>query len=268
MKMVISIAQFDVATADPARNLDKTRNLMREAAEGGSDLVCFPEMWTTGFNWEKNAAMATEHETALERVGEWAREFGIWVNGTLLSVNGAGRPVNRSVLFDTGGKLVAIYDKLHLFSLMDEDVHMAPGANLTTAETPWGTVGLSVCYDLRFPELFRSYALKGVELQLCPSAFPHPRREHWRILTRARAIENQMYFIAVNQVGEEDFGANTRARYFGTSTIIDPWGETVLEADECEESLLTASIDLHRVAEVRAQMRVLGDRRPEVYELG
>ena len=267
MKIVISIAQIDVTTADVESNLEKTEVLISEAADRGSDMVCFPEMWTTGFDWEKNAALASKQEAAMERLSEWAGTFGVWVNGTLLSMNETSRPVNRSVLFDAEGKLVATYDKLHLFGLMGEDVHMAPGNRLTTAETPWGTVGLATCYDLRFPELFRSYALQGVVFQLCPSAFPHPRREHWRILTRARAIENQMYFIAVNQVGEEDFGVGVQARYFGTSTIIDPWGETVLEADERAEALLTATVDLQQVAKIREKMPVLEDRRPDVYEL-
>jgi predicted amidohydrolase len=128
-------------------------------------------------------------------------------------------------------------------------------------------VGLSVCYDIRFPELFRAYALKGARMVLSPMAFPYPRLQHWKILARARAIENQMYLIGTNQVGSEGFGPEGIVTYFGDSSIIDPWGETVVEASETEEMLLTATIDLSRADQLRSKMRVLADRRPDLYEL-
>jgi len=134
-------------------------------------------------------------------------------------------------------------------------------------DTPWGPVGLSICYDIRFPELFRTYALQGARMALSPIAFPHPRLDHWRILVRARAIENQMFLVGVNRVGSEDFGSDGTVTFFGNSVIIDPWGRTVVEAGETEETLLTASIDLQQAEEVRSRMRVLGDRRPELYRL-
>jgi len=145
---------------------------------------------------------------------------------------------------------------------------MAPGDELTVVETPWGRAGLAICYDIRFPELFRTYALKGVEIVFCPMAFPYPRLDHWKILVRARAIENQMFMVGINQVGSEDFGSDGIVTYFGDSVIIDPWGRTVIEAGETDEMLLTATICMDRVREIRANMTVLADRRPELYELG
>ena len=145
---------------------------------------------------------------------------------------------------------------------------MAAGRCLTVAEPPWGLTGLSVCYDIRFPELFRTYALKGARLVLSPMAFPYPRLDHWKILVRARAIENQLFMIGVNQVGSEDFGSDDKVTYFGNSVVIDPWGRTVVEASETDEMLLTATLDLGQADEVRSRMRVLRDRRPDLYELG
>jgi predicted amidohydrolase len=144
---------------------------------------------------------------------------------------------------------------------------MTPGDCLTIAETPWGRIGLSICYDLRFPELFRTYALHGARAVLSPSAFPYPRISHWKVLVRARAIENQMYVIGVNQVGSEDFGADGSVTYFGDSCIIDPWGDKVVEAGETSEELLTASIDLDEADEIRHRMTILSDRRPDLYDL-
>jgi predicted amidohydrolase len=134
--------------------------------------------------------------------------------------------------------------------------------------TPWGPAGLSICYDIRFPELFLSYALEGAKLVFSPAAFPHPKLHHWKALVRARAIENQMFMIAANQVGGEDLGADGTLTYVGNSAVIDPWGETVIEGPEDKEELLTGEIDISRVDEIRNKMKVFRDRRPDVYRLG
>ncbi len=267
MNLTVSIAQMKVAVSRPDENLEKTETFIAEAVKRGSDLICFPEMWTTGFDWNYLRQASAEHETYIERVAGLARRYGIWVNGSLPESTVTGKVANTSILFDPSGTRAGIYRKTHLFSLLHENDHLCAGNSLTTAETPWGTVGLSICYDIRFPEVFRSYALRGARMILSPIAFPHPRLEHWRILSRARAIENQMFLVGVNRVGGEDFGANVPVTYFGNSAVIDPWGRTVLEAGDTEEALLTAAIDLRQADEVRSRMRVLEDRRPEVYQL-
>jgi len=121
---------------------------------------------------------------------------------------------------------------------------------------------LSICYDLRFPELFRACSERGAEVQLLPAAFPHPRLEHWRVLVRARAIENQCYLISVNQCGTE--GSNAEVCYFGHSMVVDPWGEILFEADEAE-GLHCVELDLDRVAAVRKKMGALADRRKDLF---
>ncbi len=158
--------------------------------------------------------------------------------------------------------MTAWYDKAHLFSLVGEERHMASGRSRTLADTPWGPMGLAVCYDLRFPELFRRYAVDGAELIFLPSAFPEPRLAHWRTLIRARAIENQLFMVSCNQVGTKQLEHPTT--FFGNSCIIDPWGETVIEGGT-EEQLLTAEINLSKAREIRNYMRVLDDRRPDLY---
>ena len=267
MKLKVSVAQMDVATSDPAENLRKGEIRIAEAAERESDLICFPEMWTTGFNWKKNELIATKQDEIIGRIAEMAKRYNIWINGSMLALNDQGRVANTSILFDSGGKIAGIYRKTHLFSLLNEDKHMAAGDSLCTVDTPWGLVGLSICYDLRFPELFRTYALQGVKMVLSPMAFPYPRLAHWKVLIRARAIENQMFMVGTNQVGSENFEKEGTQTYFGDSAIIDPWGETVLEASETEEELLTASIDMQKVDEIRNKMQVLKDRRPDLYQL-
>ena len=267
MSLTLSIAQIEVVRSQPEANLRKAELLVAEAARRKSDIICFPEMWTTGFDWAGNERMAAEHEKVIERVAAMARDHKIWINGSMLALNEEGKVSNTSILFNAGGERVGVYRKTHLFSFSHEDKHMAPGQSLTVVDTPWGRAGFSICYDLRFPELFRTYALKGAQMVFSPSAFPYPRLEHWKILLRARAIEDQLFVIAVNQVGSEDFGPHGVVTYFGDSVIIDPWGRTVVEADETMEMLLTATIDIDQVNEVRSRMNVLGDRRPELYEL-
>ena len=266
-KLTIALAQFRVACRRPEENLAKAEILIAAAARQGSDLICFPEMWTTGFDWSYLAENAAEHEKVIERVADLARRHRIWINGSLPSVTDDGRIANTSILFTAKGERAGVYRKVHLFSLLHEDQHLAAGDSLTVVDTPWGKIGLSICYDIRFPELFRSYALQGVRLVLAPVAFPHPRLDHWQVLSRARAIENQMFLVGVNRVGSEDFGADGVVRYFGNSVLVDPWGRIVVEANETEEELLTASVDLCEADELRTSMPVFGDRRPELYQL-
>lgn len=266
-QLTITLAQMKVVYRRPDENLAKAETLIAEAVRRGSDLICFPEMWTTGFDWHYLATKPREHEEVIEQVAALARRHRIWINGSLPMVTEDGRIANTSILFSAEGKRAGVYRKVHLFSLLHEDRHLVAGDSLTVVNTPWGKVGLSVCYDIRFPELYRSYALQGVRLVLAPAAFPDPRRDHWQVLSRARAIENQMFLAGVNRVGNEDFGPDGVVRYFGTSLLVDPWGKLVLEAGEAEEELLVASIDLCEADELRSRMRVFADRRPELYEL-
>ncbi len=260
--LTISLAQIEVATADPQANLAKTDQFVKLSKKQGAELIIFPEMWTVGFDWEYNKKNAGHHATTLKSVQKIAEEHAIWIHGSLPAVTTDGQIANRSVLISDSGKIVAKYDKTHLFTLVGEEKHMAAGTSTTLSQTPWGQAGLAICYDIRFPELFRKYALENAGIIFLPSAFPEPRLAHWRTLIRARAIENQVFMVACNQVGTVKLDHETT--FFGASCIIDPWGETIVEGGASEE-LLTASIDLSKVQKVRNFMHVLDDRRPDLY---
>jgi omega-amidase len=266
-KCTISLVQMKVKPSRPYENLQKGTEFISEAARRGSDLVCFPEMWTSGFAWNDLAEMARLHSEIVESLGQLARRHRIWISGTMPVLNVHGNVTNTSILLDPEGKAAGIYQKTHLFSLLHEEKFIEAGNSLCLVDAPWGCTGLSICYDIRFPELFRTYTLMGTELILSPMAFPYPRLEHWKILARARAIENQIYIIGTNRVGSEDIGGIGNVTYFGDSVIIGPWGETIIEGSEKDEQLLTATIDMNRVTEIRSFMNVLKDRRPDLYTI-
>ena len=260
MKLTISLAQMDVILAEPERNLVTASQMVAEAAQRGSDVVVLPELWSTGYDLENADQYATATDAGIfAEVAQLARQHGIAILGSCLSLLAEGAYGNTAVYINNQGQLLGQYSKIHLFQLMDEHLHLTAGEKLTVVETEWGLGGLSICYDLRFPEIFRAYALSGVQMVFLPSEWPHPRLAHWQTLLRARAIENQMYLIACNRVGN-----SKNTDFFGHSCIIDPWGEIVVEAGE-SEVLLTAEIDLGKVDAARAKIPVFVDRRPELY---
>ena len=262
MQLTISLAQIDIALGDPDANVAKADEWTAEAKRRGSDIVVFPELWTTGCDWPNIASLAVRQEDVVTAVANLAQKHRIWINGSMLTLDEQNRQTNTSIMFDPDGQQAGTYRKIHLFGLMDEDQYLAPGQQLTTVESPWGQSGLAICYDLRFAEMFRTYALNGVTMVYLPAEWPHPRLAHWQTLLRARAIENQMYMVGVNRVGHDE--ANT---FFGHSAIIDPWGNAVVEAGE-SEILLTATINTDLVAEIRQKIPVFKDRRPDLYRLG
>jgi predicted amidohydrolase len=263
--MKIALAQFEVVRGEPVANLEKIRAFAAESKARNVDTLFLPEMCTTGFDWRKNRSLLKEADKHRNVIAELSRTFGIAICGSFLEATSAGRPANTLYYFERSGEIALRYRKVHLFTLFNEEKHMASGDTIVTGRTELGLVGCSICYDLRFPELFRKCALKDVAIQALPAAFPHPRLVHWQTLVRARAIENQMYVVATNQCGTEDHGKETGSiHYFGHSMVVDPWGEVLLEANE-SEGVHVVDIDLETVATIRAQMTVLKDRRPELY---
>ncbi len=260
MKLKIALGQLDVKLAEPAANLEKARAFAAEAARVNADILVLPELWTTGYDLANAARYATDVTAGLfAEMAGIAREYQIYLLGSSLSLPENGGFGNTAVFLTPTGDLLAQYTKLHLFRLMDEDQYLVPGNQPTLVSTPWGKAGLAICYDLRFPELFRHYALSGASFIFLPAEWPHPRLSHWQTLLRARAIENQVYMIACNRVG-----TSGDTRFFGHSCVIDPWGELVVEAGETE-LLLTAEIDLDLVSQVRHKIPVFADRRSDIY---
>jgi predicted amidohydrolase len=224
--------------------------------------LLLPELWSTGYD----LAHAAQHATPIDQglfvaMGDLARQHRLTIAGSLLEMHG-GRFCNTATLFLPDGRLAAMYRKVHRFRLMDEDRYLAAGDAAPTFDLPWGKTALAICYDLRFPELFRRYALEGARLVLVPAEWPSARIEHWCILVWARAIENQCFVAACNRVGE-----SKGERFSGYSLAINPWGEVLVEGGEAE-ALLVAQIDLNLVDEVRRCILVFADRRPDVYGFG
>lgn len=263
-KTTISLVQMDCRIGDPEANFIHAANAVAEAARRGSDLVLLPELWNTAYALDAAPSLASPlAQNAGEsgwfgRMARLAAEHHLFVGGSMLEAR-AGRFYNCFALYGPDGVLYGAYRKVHLFRLMDEEKYLAPGEESVSLDLPWGQTGLAICYDLRFPELFRGYALAGARLMLIPAEWPHPRREHWRTLLRARAIENQCFVASCNRVG-----VTGNSTFFGASAVIDPWGETLIEAGEVE-TLLTVTIDTNLVEQVRRRIPVFEDRRADLY---
>ena len=259
MELKVSLGQMDVTLGDPGKNLAKVREMTAEAARRGSQVVLFPELWSTGYDLERVQDHATPiGEGVFAEVAGLAAEHSLYIIGSLLAAKGDGY-ANTAVVFSPQGELVGEYSKVHLFRLMEEDKYFLPGDEAHVFDLPWGKSALAICYDLRFPELFRRYALAGAGIVFLPAEWPYPRLMHWQTLLRARAIENQFFMVACNRVGQSGDWS-----FFGHSAIYDPSGELMVGAGE-EETLLTADIDLEAVDEVRRAITVFDDRRGDLY---
>lgn len=265
--MKIAMAQMAVAQADFTANLAKAKLFAERAKNGGADMLVLPEMFACGFNYKKNAEYLAHHQDEMvAEIKDAAKDNGIFLCGALpFAEQSQAAPANRMFLVAPSGEIAAHYDKAHLFSLFRENIHSRAGNEIVVADTPFGKIGLAVCYDLRFPEMFVQMAKRGARLVVVSAAWPYPRLEHWRVLVKARAIENQLFVAAVNQGGTENFAGKT-LNYFGDSQTVDPWGETVASCGtDAPDALAFAEIDFAQVDEVRARIPAFKDRRDDLY---
>jgi predicted amidohydrolase len=259
------------ATDDVDRNLQTADRLVRQAAGLGADLVVLPETWTVMGTREQMIAGA---QTLDGQAISWARaiaaELGIDLIAGSFCERRDGAPLlsNTSAHLDPRGEIAAIYRKIHLFDVeIDGGVYgeastYAPGEEIvTTTLEPGTTAGLSICFDLRYPELYRILALRGAQLLTVPSAFTlRTTRDHWETLLRARAIENQCFVVAPNQIGDHPGGL----RSGGRSLIVDPWG-VVLAGAADNEGVIAAELDFEALRRVRTQLPTLSRRVPAAY---
>jgi predicted amidohydrolase len=257
------------STGDKARNLAAAERLVRAAAADGAALVALPEKWNLLGGGEELLGGAEPLDgLSLTAARGWARALGIHLLAGSIAERGEGeRAFNTSVLIDPDGEDLAVYRKIHMFDVdaggvsYRESEHEQPGTEIVTAPLGELIAGLAVCYDLRFPELFRILALRGARLLTVPSAFTAATgRDHWEVLLRARAIENQAFVLAPNQVGQ----APPHFDSFGHSAIVDPWGKVLATAPD-EECFVAADLDLAAQDRVRESLPSLANRRPSAY---
>ena len=241
----VALGEYDTGWHEPAASLLRAREMASGAARLKARLLVLPEMCTTGFTMEPERWAEPLDGDGPETIAAIAREHAVWILAGLALQDGA-RPVNAAVLFDNAGHVAAIYRKQRLFAYMGEHEHYTPGDGPVVASIDGVHVGLFVCYDLRFPELFRAVAPE-IDAAVVIANWPARRRAHWDVLTRARAIENQCYVVAVNRTGVAD-----EVDYDGGSVAFDPWGEPVgIGAAEGTGSPRVVDVDPARVRRVR-----------------
>jgi deaminated glutathione amidase len=258
------------STHEYDRNLEVAERLVRAAASDGARLVVLPEKWTALGPPEVLRSCAEPLDgPALTAASGWASELGVFlVAGSIPElVPNQEKLANTSVMFGPDGERLAVYRKIHMFDVQVGDVTYQesadeePGDQIVLGEADGGLVGLTICYDLRFPELYRILALRGARLITVPSAFTERTgRDHWEVLIRARAIEDQVFMVAAAQIGF----AQPHYRSYGRSMIVDPWGVVLTQAADTE-CVVSADLDFTIQAEMRSSLPSLRNRRPEAY---
>ena len=256
---------------DKAANLERAESLVARDASTGADVVVLPEKWNLIGSAEdyRAAAEPLDGGESVEAMSRWARTLGITLVGGSITELRQGREKlsNTSCVFDADGELVAAYRKIHLFDVevgghvYRESETEEPGTEPVVAQAEDWSIGLSVCYDVRFPELYRILALEGAELTTVPAHFTTPTgRDHWHVLLRARAIENQFYVAAAGQVGETVAGKPA----YGRSLVVDPWGTVLAQAPD-EETVVVAELDRARLRDIRTKLPSLANRQADAY---
>jgi len=254
-----------------ADNLEKAERLVARAASTGADVVVLPEKWNAigSVDTLRENAEPLAGGESVEAMAGWARRHGITLVGGSVTELREGREKlsNTCPVFDPSGELVALYRKIHMFDV-DVGGHVyreseaeEPGEETLVCELEGWRVGLSVCYDLRFPELYRILALEGAELVTVPAAFTlYTGKDHWELLLRARAVENQCYVAAANEWGTHEGG---KASY-GRSTIVDPWGVVLAQAAD-DDTVISAELDRAHLERIRRALPSLANRQPAAY---
>lgn len=261
-----ALLQTDIEFCNPEANFRHVRSMFAEAMKKTPrpDVVVLPEDWASGFSDEMFHHMEKyaepEDGPTVMTCRELAREYKVWlVAGSASILHKDGKMRNTTYLINREGEIVGDYSKMHLYSDMDEDVPFEHGDKIEVYDTELGRLGMMICYDVRFCELSRTYALKKADVLVVTSDFPNPRVNHWRTLLMARAIENQMFVVACNRVGSSPMGT-----YCGHSIIIDPWGDVIAEGSDSED-IVTGSIDYTKTREVRDLIHMFRDRQPHLY---
>lgn len=237
--------QVDSRPGDVKGNIKKSLGLIKEAKDRGAQLAVLPELFNVGYDFSVLDGLRYDYDETRSLLSAAAREMDIHIAGGLLELED-GKRYNSVLVFDPGGNVLTKYRKICLFPLSREEKIFHPGGKLATFSIGNLKFGIMICFDIRFPEISRRYYEEGCSGIIVASAFPFPRLDHWRILLKCRAVENQLYVIAANRVGKDG------SLYFmGNSCVIDPWGTVKATANETEETVITGDIVAEKVDEVR-----------------
>lgn len=251
---------MDIAFGDPNKNYQTAEMLIEKAMREKPDIIVLPELWTTGYDLTR---LDTISDNGAAKTIEFfklaAKKYQVHFVGGSVANRGDKGVKNTLLIINHEGQLVHTYSKLHLFKLMDEHLYLEAGEDKGLFELDNRTFGGLICYDIRFPEWIRAHTANGAEVIFVVAEWPAPRLSHWRSLLIARAIENQCFVIACNRSGHDPNNV-----FAGHSMIIDPWGEVMAEAG-AEEEILSAEIDLDQVKDIRRQIPIFEDRRPDLY---
>lgn len=271
--LLVSCLQFTAVDGAKRATIDKALSLLRQAGERGSRLAVLPEVWT-GLGYSDKTIYRDIAEPipgpTTDLLAREARRYRMYIAGSLYEDAGNGIYHNTCPLIGPNGDIVGLYRKTHLFDAPNrhdikggirESDKVRAGDSLPVFQTELGPIGLSVCSDLRFPEIYREMTLNGARLLICASAFLSPRFDHWEFFLRARAAENQVYVVASGQYGTEP---KSGIGFVGRSMVVDPWGTVIATASDAE-TCLTAAINPAFVDEIRQRYPLLDQRRPELY---
>ena len=273
MKHTLTVAQVQMrVTRDKAENIAAACRLIRRAAEQGAEFVMLPEMFCCPYENGAFRPYGEEQGGPVQRaLSALAAELGIWIVGGSIPELEENRVYNTSFVYDSAGRQVARHRKMHLFDIsveggqtFRESDTLSPGGEITVFDTPWGKMGLCICFDLRFEELARLMALRGARVIFVPAAFNMTTGPaHWELLFRQRAVDNQLFTVGTSPARSE---SETYVAW-GHSIVCDPWG-SVLHQCGAEEEISITSLDLHRVESVRRQLPILRARREDIYFMG
>jgi len=259
-KIPAGIYQFDIHMGAVDQNVKTALDGISRLSDQGAGLLVLPEMWSSGFDYPRLSAHAAETPKILDTLAKTASEKSLLIAGSLPEAEG-DHIYNTLYVIDNNGKIAGSYRKAHLFSLIGEDRHLCAGDRPVICETDAGRLGLMICYDLRFPEFCRSLALQGAEIVIVCAQWPSPRIDHWDVLLRARAIENQLFMIGANRSG-----ADGELLFSGHSQIVSPTGK-VLAMTTAPDTTLTTTIDAAEIEQFRNQFNCLEQRVPSAYDL-
>lgn len=258
--MKLALLQLAVLEKNKAANIAKGLEMARKAAMN-HDVVVLPEVWTTGYSLGHLSKDAEELENGvIHQLQGIAREYGCAIVAGSVPLRRDGTVYNTSVAINKSGEIVNLYDKVHLFGLFNEERFFAPGNNFDVFDLDGVCCGSTICYDLRFPELFRHQALAGAQIIFCPAEWPEARGDIWYLLAQARAAENHIFMVAVNCAG-----SYKGAPFYGHSMVVAPSGKILAEGG-MDEEIISCIIDLEDIGKVRKRLNALADVRKELIQ--